>query len=167
MKYGGNTFEKHEKLIQVSLFLIVCKWYYCKKWTNAKKFHLEELCSTVHAVCKCHALQQLHVLHGYLMLRMCKFHYKTTMGKHVMVTWNAAMAWQLCTVDRGRAIAWLQDGATLQNVAQTLNVSQSIFGRLWIRLLNTGNLTNRPRSERPRSTTQWEDRYLTKWTLRQ
>ena len=128
MKYGGNTFEKHEKLIKVSLFSIVCTWYYCKKWTNTKKFHLEELCSTVHAICECHALQQLHVLHGYLMLRMGKFHYKTTMGKHVMVTWNAAMAGrQLSIADRGRAIAWLQDGATQRNVAQRLNVSKSVI----------------------------------------
>ena len=58
------------------------------------------------------------------MLRMHKFHYKTTMGKHVMVNWNAAMAQrQLSTADRGLAIAWLQDVATQQNVAQRLNVS--------------------------------------------
>ena len=168
MKYGGKTFEKHEKLIQVCLFSIVCMWYYCKKWTNAKKFHLEELCSTVHAVCECHALQQLHVLHRYLMLKKHEFHYKTMMGKHVMVTWNAAMAQrQLSTAKRGRAIAWLQDGAMQRNAAQRLNVSQRVIGRLWIRFLDMGNVTNRPRSRKSRSTTQREDRYLTKWTLRQ
>ena len=74
---------------------------------------------------------------------------------------------QLGTADRGRAIAWLQDSATQRNVAQKLNDSQSVNGRLWIRLLDTGNVTNGPRSGRPRSTTQREDRYLTNWTLLQ
>ena len=41
---------------------------------------------------------------------------------------------QLRTADRGRAIAWLQDGATQRNVAQRLHVSQSVIGRLWLRL---------------------------------
>ena len=83
------------------------------------------------------------------------------MGKH------ATARRKLSSADRGRTIAWLQDGATQRNVAQRLNVSQSIIGRLWIRLLDTGNVTNRPRSGRPRSTTQREDRYLTNWTLSQ
>ena len=82
MKYGGNTFEKHEKLIQVSLFLTST---IAKSELMQRNFTLKN-CSTVHAVCECHALQQLHVLHGYLMLRMRKFQYKTTMGKHIMVT---------------------------------------------------------------------------------
>ena len=81
------------------------------------------------------------------------------MGKHVMVTLNAAKARrQLNIADRGQAIAWLQDGAVQQNVAQRLNVSQSIIGRLWIRFLDINNITNRPCSGRPRSTTQREDR---------
>lgn len=74
---------------------------------------------------------------------------------------------QLSTADRGRAIAWLQDGVTQRNVAQRLDVSQSVIGRLWTRFLDTGNVTNRPRSGRPRSTTQREDRYLTNCALRQ
>ena len=73
----------------------------------------------------------------------------------------------MSTADRMRAIAWLQDGATQQNVAQKLNVSQSTTGRLWIKFLDTRNVTNRPRSGRSRSTTQREDRYLTNWTLPQ
>ena len=102
------------------------------------------------------------------MLRMRKFHYKTMMGKHVMVTWNVAMARrQLSTAVQGRAIAWLQDGATQWNIPQRLNVSQSIIGRLWIRFLDMGNVASRPRSGRPRSTTQREDWYLTNWTLHQ
>ena len=64
---------------------------------------------------------------------------------------------QLSTTDRGRAIAWLQGGATQRNVAQRLSVSQSVTCRLWIRFLDTGNVTNRTRSGRPRSTTQRED----------
>ena len=72
------------------------------------------------------------------------------MGKHVMVTCNAAMARrQLSTADQGRVIAWLQDGLTQRNVAQRLNVSQSVICRLWMRFLETGNVTNRPRSGRP------------------
>ena len=74
---------------------------------------------------------------------------------------------QLSTAYRGRAITWLQDGATQRNVAQRLNVSQRIISRLWIRFLDIGNVTNRPRSRRSRSTTQREVRYLTNWTLRQ
>ena len=54
-----------------------------------------------------------------------------------------------------------------KDLAQRLNVSQNVIGRLWIRFLDTGNVTNRPRSGRPRLTTQREDRYLTNWTLRQ
>ena len=52
-------------------------------------------------------------------------------------------------------------------VQQRVNVSQSIIGRLWIRFLDVGNITNWPHSGRPQSTTQREDRYLTNWTLRQ
>ena len=74
------------------------------------------------------------------------------MGKHVMVIGNAAMARRQLSTDRGRAIAWLQDGATQQNVAQSLHVSQRFNGRVCIRFLDTGNVTNRPRSGRPRST---------------
>ena len=65
-----------------------------------------------------------------------------------------------------RAFAW-QDGATQRNVAQKLNVSQTVIGKLWIRFLDTGNVTSRLRSGRTRSTTQREDRYHTNWTLRQ
>ena len=74
---------------------------------------------------------------------------------------------QSSTADRGQAIAWLQDGATQQNVAHRLHISQSVIGRLWIRFMDTANITNRPNSGRPRSTTQREDRYLTNWKLHQ
>ena len=72
------------------------------------------------------------MLHGYLMSSMHKFHYKSTMGKHVMVTTNAAMARRQMstTADRGRVIALLQDGETQINAVQRINVSQSVIGRL-------------------------------------
>ena len=85
------------------------------------------------------------------------FQYTTIMGNIGMVTWNSAMVRrQLSIADRGRALAWLQDGATQRNVAQSLNVSQSVIGRLWQRFQGTGRLNNRRRSGRPRLTTQWE-----------
>lgn len=74
---------------------------------------------------------------------------------------------QLSITDRGRALAWLQDGETQRSVSNRLNVSQSVIGRLWQRFRATGSVQNRPRSGRPRSTTAREDRYLTTMTLRQ
>ena len=75
---------------------------------------------------------------------------------------------QLSTADRGRAIAWLQDGATQRNVAQRLNVSQP--RRHWQALDKVSG-----HGKRHQSTTFWkapiknqrEDRCLTNWTLRQ
>ena len=53
-----------------------------------------------------------------------QLHYKTTVGKHVMVTLNVAMARQnLSTVDRGRAIAKLQYGVTQQTAKVSLACS--------------------------------------------
>ena len=69
--------------------------------------------------------------------------------------------------DRGRAIAWLQGGNTQRNVAVRLGVSQSVVGRLWQRFQATNSVRNRPRSGRPRSTTNREDRYITNMALRQ
>lgn len=74
---------------------------------------------------------------------------------------------QLTIEDRGRAIAWLQDGNTQRNVALRLGVSQSVVGRLWQRYQATNSVRNRPRSGRPRSTTNREDRYITNMALRQ
>ena len=68
---------------------------------------------------------------------------------------------QLNIEDRGRAIAWLQGGNTQRNVAVRLGVSQSVVGRLWQRYQATNSVRNRPRSGRPRSTTNREDRYIT------
>ena len=74
---------------------------------------------------------------------------------------------QLNIEDRGRAIAWLQGGNTQINVAVRLGVSQSVVGRLWQRFQATNSVRNRPRSGRPRSTTNREDRYITNMALRQ
>ena len=69
--------------------------------------------------------------------------------------------------DRGRAIAWLQGGNTQRNVAVRLGVSQSVVGRLWQRFQAMNSVRNRPRSGRPRSTTNREDHYITNMALRQ
>ena len=76
---------------------------------------------------------------------------------------------QLNIEDRGRAIAWLQGGNTQRNVAVRFGVSQSVVGRLWQRFQATNSVRNRPRSGRPRSTTNREDRYMyiTNMALRQ
>ena len=74
---------------------------------------------------------------------------------------------QLNIEDRGRAIAWLQGGNTQRNVAVRLGVSQSVVGRLWQRFQATNSVRNRPRSGRPRSPTNREDRYITNMALRQ
>ena len=74
---------------------------------------------------------------------------------------------QLNIEDRGRAIAWLQGGNTQRNVAVRLGVSQSVVDRLWQRFQATNSVRNRPRSGRPRSTTNREDRYITNMALRQ
>ena len=61
----------------------------------------------------------------------------------------------------------LQGGNTQRNVAVRLGVSQSVVGRLWQRFQATNSVRNRPRSGRPRSTTNREDRYITNMALRQ
>ena len=74
---------------------------------------------------------------------------------------------QLNIEDRGRAITWLQGGNTQRNVAVRLGVSQSVVGRLWQRFQATNCVRSRPRSGRPQSTTNREDRYITNMALRQ
>ena len=89
-------------------------------------------------------------------------------GKHFpfIITRTLKMV-QLSIQDRERAIGWLQDGQTQRTVAQRLNVSQSIIGRLWQRFRTTNAVQNRPRSGRPQSTTAREDRFLMITALRQ
>ncbi len=75
-----------------------------------------------------------------------------------MVTSNSIMArHQLSMADRGRALAWHQDGEIQHSVVQGLNVSLSVIGWLWQRFSVTGSLNNRPRSGRPPSATPREE----------
>ncbi|KAK7106043.1 hypothetical protein V1264_017346 [Littorina saxatilis] len=57
-------------------------------------------------------------------------------------------------VDRGRALAWVQEGIRLREIAARLGCSHSVIVRLRQRFLATGSVETRPRSGRPRSTTQ-------------
>ena len=56
-------------------------------------------------------------------------------------------------------------GNTQRNVSVRLGVSQSVIGRLWQWFQATNSVRNRPRSGRPRSTTNREDRYITNMAL--
>lgn len=62
--------------------------------------------------------------------------------------------------DRGRAIAWVQNGVSKREVARRLEVSISVIVRLTERLNATGNVQERPRSGRPKCTTPREDRLV-------
>ncbi|KAK7101797.1 hypothetical protein V1264_020124 [Littorina saxatilis] len=68
-------------------------------------------------------------------------------------------------VDRGRALAWVQEGIRLREIAARLGCSHSVIVRLRQRFLATGSVETRPRSGRPRSTTQRQDRYITRQAL--
>jgi len=56
---------------------------------------------------------------------------------------------KLSDVNRGRAIAWVQDGVSLRQVATRLRVSVSVISRLIQRVNATGSAQERPRSGRP------------------
>ena len=62
--------------------------------------------------------------------------------------------------DRGRAIAWLQDGVSIREVARRLLVTHSVICRLQARFQQTGSTAELHRSGRPRSTTAREDRFI-------
>ena len=62
--------------------------------------------------------------------------------------------------ERGRALGLLESGQSQRQVARTLAVSQSVVSRLQTRYNNTGQVRDRPRSGRPRATTQRQDRFL-------
>ena len=68
-------------------------------------------------------------------------------------------------IDRGRALAWLQEGIRLREIAARLGCSHSVIVRLRQRFQATGSVVTRPRSGRPRSTTQRQDRYITRQAL--
>ena len=67
---------------------------------------------------------------------------------------------KLSETDRGRAIAWLQNGSTIRIVSAGLGVSPSVISRLKQRYRATGRVKERRRSGRPRSTDVRTDRYI-------
>ena len=71
----------------------------------------------------------------------------------------------LSDFDRGRALAWLNDGATFRAVAGRLHVSPSVVWRLKERWLTTGRFKNRPRSGRPKTTDARADRFIVRQAL--
>ena len=54
----------------------------------------------------------------------------------------------------------VQAGITHQTVADHFNVSKITISRLMIRLRQTGKTNERPRNDRPRVTSQRQDRHL-------
>ena len=66
----------------------------------------------------------------------------------------------LSQLDRGRAIALILQGRSQCDVVQQFGVYESMISRLVQRLRATGRLTDRPRSGRPRVTTQHQDRCI-------
>ena len=67
---------------------------------------------------------------------------------------------RLSQLDRGRAIALILQGRSQRDVAQQFGVHESTISRLVQRLRATGRLTGRPRSGRPRVTTQRQNRRI-------
>ena len=67
---------------------------------------------------------------------------------------------RLSQLDRGRATALILQGLSQRDVAQQFGEHESTISRLVQRLRATGRLTDRPRSGRPRVTTQRQDRRI-------
>ena len=67
---------------------------------------------------------------------------------------------RLSQLDRGRAIALILQGRSQRDVAHQFGVHESTISRLVQRLRVTGRLNDRPRSGRPRITTQRQDRRI-------
>ena len=67
---------------------------------------------------------------------------------------------RLSQLDRGRAIALILQGRSQRDVAQQFGVHESTISRFVQHLRTTGRLTDRPRSGRPRVTTQGQDRRM-------
>ena len=64
-----------------------------------------------------------------------------------------AMRRHLTGVEAAQAVGMVQSGVVQRTVAAHFNVSQSVISRLWNRFHQTGVVAERPRSDRPRSTT--------------
>lgn len=73
---------------------------------------------------------------------------------------------RLSTLNRGRALGWLQDKVSGREVARRLGVSYSIIQRLQERFQTTGSADERPRSGCPRATNGRDDHYLQLLALR-
>ena len=67
---------------------------------------------------------------------------------------------RLSQLDRGRAIALILQGRSQRDVAQQFGVHKSTISRLVQSIRATGRLTDRPRSRRPRVTTQRQERRI-------
>ena len=74
---------------------------------------------------------------------------------------------RLSDTDRGRAIAWLQDGVGLREIGRRLGVHHAIIQRLRDRFNATGSTAERRRTGRPRATSIRQDRFLVLSALRQ
>jgi transposase len=62
--------------------------------------------------------------------------------------------------EREQAVGMLLAGMTQTQIANHFNVSRMTIYRLMVRLRDTGNTSDRPRSGRPRVTTLRQDRYI-------
>ena len=74
---------------------------------------------------------------------------------------------KLSDFHRARAIAWLQAGMSMRQVAQRLPVSHSVIVRLIQRFATTGLIQEQQRSGRPRVTTARQDRFIQFHALRE
>lgn len=74
---------------------------------------------------------------------------------------------KLADFDRIRAIAWLQDGIGVREVARRLQVSHSVIICLRERFQATGRVQERHRTGRPKKTTERENRYITRQAVQQ
>ena len=67
---------------------------------------------------------------------------------------------RLATDTRHRAIGMIQAGTPQRNVALRFGVQQNNISSLWTRFQATGSGSDRPRSGRPRVTSQRQDQYI-------
>ena len=67
---------------------------------------------------------------------------------------------RLSQFDRARALGMLLAGATATDVAARFNVNRSTINRIRTPVRTTASVADRPRSGRPRATTQEQDRFL-------
>ncbi|KAK7094191.1 hypothetical protein V1264_007846 [Littorina saxatilis] len=74
---------------------------------------------------------------------------------------------KVTTFNKARAIAWLQDGVSKREVGRRLGVSHSVVVRLHQKFQATNSVLERPRSGRPKKTTQREDRFIRRQALQQ